>query len=418
MLNMQYRSAFLREISLRGYVKQCSDFEALDDYLCNNKDASMYIGFDCTAESLHIGSLMSLMLLRIWQRCGHTPIILIGGGTTKIGDPSGKDATRKMLSAEDIERNARGIESCVKGLFDYDCANKPIFVNNAEWVDGLHYIDFLRDYGRHFSVNRMLKFESVDRRIKRNQELSFIEFNYLLIQAYDFQYLYKKYNCRLQCGGSDQWGNIVSGIELNRRLGQGSAFGLTTPLILDASGKKMGKTADGQAIWLNKTMTDPYDYWQYFRNVDDSVVESWLAWFTDLNEEDLAACKQRMAAGEINEVKKILATEATAICHGRDVADSILNKAVKAFEGGSEEAFPELEISRDIIGEGIGVKQLICQASILPSTSEAKRMIKSGGVVIAGERVVDENLTIVSSMFPLSIAVGKKRKFRLVLSDK
>ena len=313
------RSAFLAAAEARGFVHQCTDRDALDARLLEGP-ATAYIGFDCTADSLHVGSLVQIMLLRLWQRTGNKPIVLMGGGTTKIGDPSGKDETRKLLSEAEIASNKAGIRRIFDRFFTFgDGATDAIMPDNAEWLDALHYISFLREYGRHFSVNRMLSFDSVKLRLEREQPLSFLEFNYMVLQSYDFLELARRHGCLVQMGGSDQWGNIVSGVELGRRVDNRPLYGLTTPLIATASGAKMGKTAQG-AVWLTDDRLSAYDYWQFWRNTEDADVGRFLSLFTDLPLEEIAKL-ERLQGSEINEAKKLLATEATALCHGRAAAE-------------------------------------------------------------------------------------------------
>ncbi|MGH6792317.1 MAG: tyrosine--tRNA ligase, partial [Methyloceanibacter sp.] len=322
------KSDFLRELTERGYIHQATDEAALDK-LARAETVTGYIGFDCTAPSLHVGNLLSIMLLRKLQQTGHRPIVLIGGGTTKVGDPSGKDEARKLLSDTEIAANIAGIESVFSKFLSFGNGG-ALMINNADWLDTLNYIDFLRDYGRHFSVNRMLTYDSVKLRLEREQPLSFIEFNYMVLQAYDFVELYRRFGCRLQMGGSDQWGNIVSGIELGRRSDGIELFGLTSPLLTTSSGAKMGKTAAG-AVWLNPDMLSPYDYWQFWRNSEDADVERFLKLFTELPLPEIAKLA-KLKGAELNEAKKILATEAAALVHGRDAADRAAETARTTFE--------------------------------------------------------------------------------------
>src|SRR6478672_12263005 len=326
------KSEFLHELTSRGYVHQCTD-EAGLDHLAKTETITGYIGFDCTAPSLHVGNLLGIMMLRKMQQTGHRPIVLIGGGTTKVGDPSGKDEARKLLSEAEIASNIAGIQSVFHNFVSFGSGpTDALLINNADWLDKLNYINFLRDYGRHFSVNRMLTYDSVKLRLEREQPLSFIEFNYMVLQAYDFLELYRRLGCRLQLGGSDQWGNIVSGIELARRAEGVELFGLTSPLLTTASGAKMGKTASG-AVWLNADMLSSYDYWQYWRNTEDADVERFLKLFTELSLDEIAKLAGLKGA-ELNEAKKILATEATALVHGRDSADRAAETARATFEEG------------------------------------------------------------------------------------
>ncbi len=327
------KSDFLHELTSRGYVHQCTD-EAGLDHLAKTEIITGYIGFDCTAPSLHVGNLLGIMMLRKMQQTGHRPIVLIGGGTTKVGDPSGKDEARKLLSEPEIASNIAGIQSVFHNFVSFGSGPKDaLLINNADWLDRLNYIDFLRDYGRHFSVNRMLTYNSVKLRLDREQPLSFIEFNYMVLQAYDFVELYKRTGCRLQMGGSDQWGNIVGGIELGRRTESAELFGLTTALLTTASGAKMGKTASG-AVWLNPDMLSPYDYWQYWRNTEDSDVTRFLKLFTELPLDEIERLG-KLKGAELNEAKKVLATEATALVHGREAADRAAETARATFEEGA-----------------------------------------------------------------------------------
>ena len=327
------RSPFLAAAEARGFVHQCTDREALDARLLEGS-AVAYIGFDCTADSLHVGSLVQIMLLRLWQRTGNKPIVLMGGGTTKIGDPSGKDETRKLLTEIEIERNKAGIRRIFDRFLSFgDGATGAIMPDNADWLDRLHYIPFLREYGRHFSVNRMLSFDSVRLRLEREQPLSFLEFNYMVLQSYDFLELARRHHCIMQMGGSDQWGNIVSGAELGRRIENRALFGLTTPLIATSSGAKMGKTAQG-AVWLTDDRLSAYDYWQFWRNTEDADVGRFLRLFTDLPLEEIARL-ERLEGSEINDAKQVLATEATALCHGRPAAEAAQETARRAFAEGA-----------------------------------------------------------------------------------
>ncbi len=349
-----YRSDFLRTLAERGFIHQVSEPEALDS-LAQSSRITAYIGFDCTAASLHVGSLLPIMMLHWMQQTGHRPIALMGGGTTRVGDPSGKDESRRILTDETINQNLAGIRAIFSKFLKFgDGPDDAIMANNADWLNGLNYIDFLRDVGRHFSVNRMLAFDSVKLRLERQHELSFLEFNYMILQAYDFVELHKRTGCVLQMGGSDQWGNIVNGIELGRRMLNAQLFALTSPLITTSSGAKMGKTAAG-AVWLNAELVSPYDYWQYWRNTEDGDVERFLKLFTVLPLDEIA----RLAAlrgQDINEAKKVLATEATALVHGRAEAEQAAETARKTFEEGEiAETLPTIEIARSELDKGIGV---------------------------------------------------------------
>ena len=406
------KSDLLHELQTRGYIHQCTDEAALDK-LARSQVVTGYIGFDCTAPSLHVGNLVSIMLLRRLQQTGHRPIVLIGGATTKVGDPSGKDETRKLLTEEQIEANIGGIESVFSKFLAFgDGETDARLVNNTDWLEALNYIDFLRDYGRHFSVNRMLSQESVKLRLEREQNLSFIEFNYMVLQAYDFVELYRREGCRLQMGGSDQWGNIVTGIELGRRTEGVELFGLTTPLLTTASGAKMGKTASG-AVWLNPDMLSPYDYWQYWRNAEDADVPRFLKLFTELPLEEI----DKLAAlegAELNEAKKILATEATALVHGRDAADRAADTAHTTFEQGQiDENLPSIEVPRADLEAGLGVLNASVLAGFVTSTGEARRHVKGGGIKVNDAPVTDVRQVLTLSDLTedgvIKLSLGKKR---------
>jgi tyrosyl-tRNA synthetase len=406
------KSEFLDELKARGYIHQVTDEAGLDK-LARSGRMTGYIGFDCTAPSLHVGNLLGIMMLRKLQQAGHKPIVLIGGGTTKVGDPSGKDESRKLLSDAEIAANIGGIESVFGKFVSFGTSGSDaLMVNNADWLDELNYIDFLRDYGRHFSVNRMLSYDSVKLRLEREQPLSFIEFNYMVLQAYDFVELYRRFGCRLQMGGSDQWGNIVNGIELGRRTDGVELFGLTTALLTTASGAKMGKTASG-AVWLNPDMLSPYDYWQYWRNTEDADVGRFLKLFTEvpLDEVDGLASLQ---GAELNEAKKVLATEATALLHGREAADRAEGTARATFEQGTlSETLPTFEIARAELERGWGVLTANTHVGFVPSTSEARRQIKGGGLKVNDKTVTDEKrLLTLADLTPegvIKLSLGKKR---------
>jgi tyrosyl-tRNA synthetase len=406
------KSEFLDELKARGYIHQVTDEAGLDK-LARSGRMTGYIGFDCTAPSLHVGNLLGIMMLRKLQQAGHKPIVLIGGGTTKVGDPSGKDESRKLLSDAEIAANIGGIESVFGKFVSFgQSGSDALMVNNADWLDELNYIDFLRDYGRHFSVNRMLSYDSVKLRLEREQPLSFIEFNYMVLQAYDFVELYRRFGCRLQMGGSDQWGNIVNGIELGRRADGVELFGLTTALLTTASGAKMGKTASG-AVWLNPDMLSPYDYWQYWRNTEDADVGRFLKLFTEvpLDEVDGLASLQ---GAELNEAKKVLATEATALLHGREAADRAEGTARATFEQGTlVETLPTFEIARAELERGWGVLTANTHVGFVPSTSEARRQIKGGGLKVNDKTVTDEKrLLTLADLTPegvIKLSLGKKR---------
>ncbi len=408
------RSEFLKVLTERGFIHHTSDFEGLDKAAAEGR-ISAYIGFDCTAASLHVGSLVQIMMLHWLQQTGHKPIVLMGGGTTRVGDPSGRDESRRMLTAEDIESNKRGIGSVFSKFLAFGSGpTDAVMADNAEWLLKLHYVEFLRDVGRHFSVNQMLTFDSVRLRLDREQPLSFIEFNYMILQAYDFVELNRRYGVTLQMGGSDQWGNIVNGIDLGRRMGTPQLYAVTTPLITLASGAKMGKTASG-AIWLNADMLSPYDYWQFWRNTEDADVARFLKLFTTLPLDEVA----RLAAlqgQEINEAKKVLATEATALLHGREAAGQAAETARVTFEQGAlAESLPTVEIPSGILKDGIGVLTAFGPdyARLVPSMSEARRQVKSGGLRVNDEPVLDERgaltLSHLTAEGVIKLSFGKKK---------
>lgn len=385
----QPRSEFLRVLTERGYIHQCTDLAALDEALARGR-VSAYVGYDCTAPSLHVGSLVSIMMLRHLQQTGHQPIVLLGGGTTKVGDPSGRDESRKLLNDADIAANMAGIRKNFSRFVKFgDGPADAVLVNNADWLDRLELISFLRDFGRHFSVNRMLGFESVKLRLDRDQPLSFLEFNYMVLQAYDFLELARRRNCLLQMGGSDQWGNIVNGVELIRRVDAKPAFGLTTPLITTGSGAKMGKTAQG-AVWLSADALSPYDYWQYWRNTEDGDVGRFLRLFTELPLDEIARL-EALAGAELNEAKKILATRATALCHGEEAAAEAANTARQTFEHGETgAALPQLGVSSKDLKAGIAAYRLFVQAGLAASAGDARRLIKGGGARLNDAVLADE----------------------------
>jgi tyrosyl-tRNA synthetase len=406
-----YKSDFLNVLAERGFIHQVSEPDILDAR-AKGGPVTAYIGFDCTASSLHVGSLLPIMLLYWLQQTGHRPIALMGGGTTRVGDPSGKDETRRVLTDEVINENLKGIRTIFAKFLKFEGAGgNAVMANNAEWLNKLNYIDFLRDVGRHFSVNRMLSFDSVKLRLDRQQELSFLEFNYMVLQAYDFVELNKRYGCILQMGGSDQWGNIVSGIDLGRRMLNAQLFALTAPLITTSSGAKMGKTAAG-AVWLNPDLVSPYDYWQYWRNTEDGDVARFLKLFTVLPLDEIA----RLAAlkgNEINEAKKVLATEATVLVHGRSAAQQAAETARKTFEEGAPaETLPTVRIEN-----GTGILNAAVATGAVSSTSEARRQIKSGGIKLNGVVVSDERTVLTDdNATPEGVHVlsfGKKRHFQL-----
>ena len=435
------RSEFLRTLVGRGFLHQCTDLEALDAAAASGRITG-YIGFDATADSLHVGSLIQIMMLRHMQRTGHRPVVLMGGGTTKVGDPSGKDKSRQLLSGEDIAANIAGIRQVFDRFLDFD-GDAALMVDNSEWLDTLSYIPFLRDYGRHFSVNRMLGFESVKQRLDREQPLSFLEFNYMVLQAYDFLELGRRHGCRLQMGGSDQWGNIVCGVELGRRAASLELYGLTSPLLTTASGAKMGKTADG-AVWLNPDRFSPYEYWQYWRNTEDADVGRFLRLFTELSLDEVARL-EALEGAEINEAKATLATEATALCHGRQAAEAAKETARRTFglqvsasagepvvsvnlrgglrmSAGAGEpvvrvnlsgGLPTIDIPRTRLDAGVPLYDLLREAGLAKSNSEARRLIRGGGARVNDERFTDETGTVgqddVGSEGAIKLSAGRKR---------
>jgi tyrosyl-tRNA synthetase len=406
------RSEFLRLMMARGQLHQCTDIEGLDA-LIQEKRVTAYIGFDCTAPSFHIGNLMQIMTLRRLQQTGNKPIIVMGGGTTKVGDPSGKDESRQLLLPEQIDANKQSMFRAVERFLTFGGGRSDaIMVDNAEWLDKLEYVPFLREIGRHVSVNRMLTMDSVKLRLDRDQPLSFLEFNYMILQAYDFVELYKRYGCRLQMGGSDQWGNIVAGIDLARRLADAELFGATSPLITTSSGAKMGKTAAG-AVWLNADMRSPYDYWQYWRNTEDGDVGRFLRLFTELPESEIERL-EKLEGAELNEAKKILATEATALCHGREAARTAEETARKTFEEGALATdLPTFEITRAQLEGGIPVANLAQLAGLTRSTGEARRLIQGGGLRVNDTPVGDVRATVslrdVSDAGVLKLSLGRKQ---------
>ena len=388
-----FQSDFLRAMTERGYVQDCSDPSGLDAVAASGP-VTGYIGFDCTASSLHVGNLVQIMLLRRLQQSGHKPIVVMGGGTTKIGDPSGKDTSRQLLTEEQIAANMARIKSCfVKYLTFGDGPTDAIMVNNADWLDHLEYVPFLREFGRHFTINRMLTFDSVKLRLEREQPLTFLEFNYMIMQAYDFLELSRRHGCALQMGGSDQWGNIVNGIELIRRVDGKSAFGLTTPLITMSSGAKMGKTAQG-AVWLNADMRSPYDFWQFWRNTEDADVVRFLKLFTDVPMDEVERLA-KLEGAEINDAKKVLADEATKMCHGEAAATEAAETARKAFEEGvSAEGLPTISIAKADLEAGKSVIDLFVDAGLSASKGEARRLIRGGGARVNDQKLDDEAATV------------------------
>ena len=412
------QSEFLRVLLERGFVHQCSDFAGLDAK-AKAGELTAYIGFDCTAPSLHIGSLVQIMMLHWLQKTGGKPVPLMGGGTTRVGDPSGKDASRQILTLAQIDANKAGIRQVFSRFLTFgDGKTDAVMPDNAEWLAALNYVDFLREVGRHFSVNRMLSMDSVKTRLERDQELSFLEFNYMCLQAYDFVELYKRYGCILQMGGSDQWGNIVTGTDLGRRMGTPQLYALTSPLITTASGAKMGKTAAG-AIWLNADMLPVYDYWQFWRNTEDGDVGRFLKLFTVLPLEEVGRL-EALGGSEINEAKKVLANEATALIHGRATAELAAETARKTFvEGVLAESLPSFEVSRSEFEGGLGVLTAFVRAGLVASTSEARRQVKGGGLRVNDVAVADERAMLASHDLTVEKAVklslGKKKHVLLKL---
>ena len=408
------KNKFLLEMRSRGYLNQCTDLDKLEE-ICNKQSICAYIGFDCTASSLHVGSLLQIMILKLMQKHGHQPIILLGGGTNLIGDPSGKDTTRKILEKKEIKKNIESIKKIFKKILNTsNKKTKPIFVDNAKWLTELKYIKFLREIGIHFTINKMLTFDSVKLRLEREQSLSYMEFNYMILQAYDFYQLFKKNNCILQVGGSDQWGNIINGVELIRRILQKDSFGLTSPLITTASGAKMGKTEKG-AIWLNKDLLSPYDYWQFWRNTDDRDVKKFLNFFTDLETEEVEKLTEKEK--NINKLKVILANEATKIVHGKEASKKAELTAKDTFEGkGLGLDLPVIKVKLEEIKRGINILDLLSNKKIMSSKSEARRAIANKGLKINNMLIVDDKRIIEVHDFKekiLKISFGKKKHFQL-----
>jgi tyrosyl-tRNA synthetase len=409
------RSEFLKVLTERGFIHQTSDFDGVDEAALEQR-LTTYVGYDCTGPSLHVGHLLSIMMLHWLQKTGAgKPITLMGGGTTRVGDPSGKDESRKLLTVEQIEDNKNSIKAVFSRFISFgDGKADAMMVDNAEWLTKLNYIEFLRDVGRHFSVNRMLSFDSVKLRLDREHELSFLEFNYMILQAYDFVELNKRYGCVLQMGGSDQWGNIVNGIDLGRRLGTPQLYAVTCPLLTTASGAKMGKTASG-AVWLNAESLSPYDYWQFWRNTEDADVPRFLKLFTLLPMDEIAKLSALQGA-EINEAKKVLATEATALLHGREAAELAAETAQKTFEQGAlAESLPTIEVPSSILAEGLGVLTAFGPdyAKLVSSSSEARRQVKSGGLKVNDQTVSDERGMLGTSDLTaegvIKLSFGKKK---------
>ena len=408
----QYKSEFINRVIERGYMHQCTDLDTLDT-LANNGIVTAYIGFDCTAPSLHAGSLVSIMLLRLFQQAGHKPIVLMGGGTTKVGDPSGKDESRQLLDEATIASNMEGIKQVFSKYLTFgDGPTDAIIVNNADWLDGLHYIPFLRDYGRHFSINRMLSFDSVKLRLEREHHLTFLEFNYMILQAYDFLELSRRNGCTLQMGGSDQWGNIINGVELGRRVDDVELFGLTTPLLTAASGTKMGKTATG-AVWLNADMLSPYNYWQYWRNIEDADVGKFVRLFTELPISEISRL-ENLQGVELNDAKKVLADAATALCHGELAATESRTTAEQTFERGRKaEGLPTIDIPADELKSGIAIIELFFRVGLSNSNGESRRLIRGGGARLNDTVIAGETITVSSADADgngvIKLSAGKKR---------
>ena len=406
------KNDFLQEMQDRGFLNQCTDLNKLGE-ICSKKPISGYIGFDCTASSLHVGSLLQIMILKLMQKYGHQPIILLGGGTTLIGDPSGKDSTRKILEQSEIKNNIKSIKKVFNKILD--TSNKttsPVFVDNADWLTKLNYIKFLRDTGIHFTINKMLTFDSVKVRLDREQSLSYMEFNYMILQAYDFYKLFKNDNCILQVGGSDQWGNIINGIDLIRRKLQKEAYGLTSPLITLASGAKMGKTEKG-AIWLNEDQLSPYEYWQFWRNTDDQDVKRFLNFFTEISPKEVENISK--SEKNINNLKVLLANEATKILHGEEASKKAEQTARDTFEkGGLGSDLPEIKVKSNELQKGINILNLIANNKILPSKSEARRAIANKGIKIDDKIIEDEKKMIQLKDFKeniLKLSYGKKKHY-------
>ena len=413
-----YSSDFIKEITARGFIHQATDINNLDKLLDKSHIIPAYIGFDCTASSLHVGSLIQIMLLKWFQKCGHKPIVLLGGGTSLVGDPSGKDESRKLLNEDIIKSNSIGIKDVFNKFLNFDQGdNKALMVDNAEWLKNLNYIEFLRDYGKHFSINRMLTFDSVKLRLDREQTLSFLEFNYMILQAYDFYELNKRYDCKIQMGGSDQWGNIINGIELHRRVNsldsKNPLFGLTSPLITTSSGSKMGKTANG-AIWLNSNLCSPWDYWQFWRNTEDKDVIRFLKLFTEISLEEIKKL-ETLEGAEINDAKIILANAATTLLHGEEETKKAISTAKNIFEKKEGTAnLPVISYNNNELTEGVPILECLTNNNyLLSSKGEARRLIRGSGVKINNNTVSDENMKINNSLFVnesrIKLSVGKKK---------
>ena len=412
-----HRSDFIQAVVERGFLHQATDLEALDQ-LAATERLTAYIGFDATADSLHVGSMVQIMMLRWLQKTGHRPIALLGGGTSKVGDPSFRDESRPLMTDEILATNIEGIRRSLSGFFEIDEAgDKGLMVNNADWLDQLNYVQLLRDYGPHFTINRMLTFDSVKLRLDREQPLTFLEFNYMIMQAYDFVELARRHDCRLQMGGSDQWGNIVNGVELGRRVDGRALFGLTTPLITTASGAKMGKSASG-AVWLNKERLSDFDYWQYWRNTEDADVGRFLKLFTDLSLDEIGRL-EGLEGAEINEAKKILAFEATKLCRGEPAAEEAAKAAGSVFEAGADglEGLPTVEIDDGELAAGINILELLQRSGLVMSKGEARRLIRGGGARLNDDRISDEEMVVNAGFLrdgALKLSSGKKRHIRVL----
>ena len=407
----------IEELKYRGFLNQCTDEESLNKIL-KSKNITFYIGFDCTAKSLHVGSLIQIMIMRLFQKYGHTPIILIGTGTTRIGDPSGKDETRKILTEEEIRNNANNLKAVFDKYLSFkNEKNNALIMDNADWLDKLNYVDFLRDFGKHFTINKMLTFDSVKIRLEREQSLSFVEFNYMIFQAYDFYELNNRKSCTLQIGGSDQWGNIVNGVELIRRVNGKEVFGLTTPLLTNSNGDKMGKTADG-AIWLNDDLLSAYDYWQFWRNVDDRDVIRFMKLFTDLSKEQIDGY-EKDSSENINDLKTILANEVTTMLHGIESSRKAEQASKQIFENRSlSENMPTLNLSNEDVQNGALLSDLIVQMKYANSKSESRKLIRGKGVKLNG-KIVENELKLLDydqiTQFENVISVGKKKHFKVTI---
>ena len=411
---VKYKSDFLNIMQERGFIHQCTNFEGLDDLL-SKETVTAYCGFDPTGDSLHVGHMIPYLMMRWFQKCGHRPIVLAGGVTAMIGDPTGKDEARKLLTEETVQNNISAIKDFFKKIITFDSGNPEtdaILVNNADWLKKFNYIEFLRDYGQYFSINRMLSMESVKQRLEREQSLSFLEFNYMILQGYDFLELYRKENCKLQMSGSDQWGNMIQGVELARRIDQVEIFGLTAPLLTTSAGKKMGKTESG-AVWLDADKLSPYEYWQYWRNTEDDDVGKFLRLFTELPILEIEKL-EALRGAEINEAKKILANEATTMIHGEQAARDAAETARKTFEEGTQgDALPIIEVPREAIAAGVPVFALFRDAGLATSNGEARRLIKGGGAKLNDEKVEAEDVIITLEDFAandtIKLSAGKKR---------